>query len=304
MDKEEQNILYIPPNPFGIHPAYWKVIQELRLLDDTLMCAALDDNPEAVQLILRIILEKPDLIVTSVQVQREYKNLYGHSVRLDVEATDREGKLYNIEVQRGKEGARPERARYNSALMDAHALRKRKKAKDLPETYVVFITEQDFLGAGLPVYHIERIVQETGKPFGDRAHIVYANGAYHGDTDIGRLMADFRCHDPEMMYYSALAERVRHLKYSEEGVKTMSRSEELLVQAEAKKARRKGRQEGMKRGIEKGMAQGVAQGTDNALRNLMATMHWTLEQAMTALNIPPEEQSAYKARLEKAEQAE
>ena len=298
MDREEQNVPYTPPNPFGIDPAYWAVIQNLRLLDDTLMCAALDDNPEAVQLILRIILEKPDLIVTSVRVQREYKNLYGHSVRLDVEATDSEGKLYNIEIQRGKEGAGPERARYNSALIDTHALRKRKKAKDLPETYVVFITEKDFWKAGLPVYHIDRIIQETGQPFGDRAHIVYANGAYHGDTDMGRLMADFRSHDPEKMYYSALADRIRHLKYSEEGVKNMCRAEELLVQAEARKARRKGRQEGRQEGMKKATTQTM----DKALRNLMATTHWSLDQAMAALNIPPEEQPSYRERLEKADQ--
>ena len=45
----------------------------------------------------------------------------------------------------------------------------------LTETYVIFITENDVLKSGLPIYHIDRIVQETGEPFGDEAHIIYVN---------------------------------------------------------------------------------------------------------------------------------
>ena len=38
---------------------------------------------------------------------------------------------------------------------------------------MIFITENDVLKSGLPIYHIDRIVQETGEPFGDEAHIIY-----------------------------------------------------------------------------------------------------------------------------------
>ena len=270
---------YRPPNPFGIKPAYWERILEMRLLDDLFMRAALDDNPEAVQLILRIILEKPDLIVKSVHTQREYKNLYGHSVRLDVEATDSEGKLYNIEIQRSDEGAAPERARFNSALLDTHALQSGQDAANLPETYVVFITENDLWKRDIAVYHIDRVIAETGEKFGDRAHIVYANGAYRGETAIGRLMADFRAKDPETMYYSALAERVRHLKYSETGVSHMCRAMESLVQEERELAIRIGRAED--------------------LRSIMDNTNWPLDRAMAILNIPMEERQKYRELLER-----
>lgn len=206
----------VPP---GVKEKYWRRLQEMRLLDDALMCAALDGNIPGTELILRIILEKPDLSVISVQVQREYKNLYGRSLVLDVEATDHDNKRYDLEIQRAEAGAQPERARFHSAMMDAHALKAREDFRLLPETYTIFLTESDFWRCGLPVYHIDRTVRETGAGFGDRAHIVYVNGAYQGQSEIGKLMEDFRATDPERMHFRELAERVEDLKTSMEGVR-------------------------------------------------------------------------------------
>lgn len=31
----------------------------------------------------------------------------------------------------------------------------------LPESYVIFITRNDVLGGGLPIYHVERTIRET-----------------------------------------------------------------------------------------------------------------------------------------------
>ena len=56
---------YAPPNPFGVNQKYWERIQGMRLMDDALMTAALDHNIDATQLILRVILEKDDLVITN-----------------------------------------------------------------------------------------------------------------------------------------------------------------------------------------------------------------------------------------------
>ena len=48
----------------------------------------------------------------------------------------------------------------------------------MPETYIIFITSNDVLKGGLPIYTIERTIQETGALFKDKAHIVYVNGSY------------------------------------------------------------------------------------------------------------------------------
>ena len=74
-------------------------IKDMTLMDDRFMSVCLRDNIECVQLILRIIMKKDDLIVTNVHTQDLYKNLRGRSVTLDVVATDSSGKVYDIEIQ-------------------------------------------------------------------------------------------------------------------------------------------------------------------------------------------------------------
>ena len=61
----------------------------------------------------------------------------------------------------------------------------------LNETYVIFITENDSLRAWLPIYHIDRTVQETGMIFNDQAHIIYVNSQIKDETALGKLMHDF-----------------------------------------------------------------------------------------------------------------
>lgn len=70
-------------------------------------------------------------------------------------------------------------------LMDADITEPGEKLENLEETYVVFITENDVLGKGLPLYHIDRVIAETGDLFGDEAHILYVNGAYRDDSPVG-----------------------------------------------------------------------------------------------------------------------
>ena len=106
--------------------------------------------------------------------------------------------------------------------MDAHALSPGDDFSQLPETYVIFITENDVIGEDLPLYHIERCIIDTNKLFDDKSHIVYVNGEMQNDeTDLGRLMQDFYCTNPDDMHYNELAEKVRYLKESTEGVATV-----------------------------------------------------------------------------------
>lgn len=138
----------------------------------TSSCQKVFEDKECAEVLLRAILKKKDLKVKDVHVQYDIKNLQGRSVRLDILATDESGKLYNVEVQRNNHGAVPKRAKYNSSLLDANITDAGEDYKNLAETYVIFITEGDIFGANKALYHIDRIVKETKKPFGDEAHII------------------------------------------------------------------------------------------------------------------------------------
>ncbi len=201
-------------------------IKDFRLFDDRFMSRVFDENIECTELILHIILDMPDIKVTAVQTQKEIKNLRGHSVRLDIVAESTDGKPIDVEIQRADKGADVKRARYNSSLLDANTLLAGEDYEELPESYVIFITENDVMGAGLPIYHADRIITETGKPLVDGAHIIYVNGAYRDDSPLGKLMHDFSCRNPDDMYYKQLAEQVRYYKEDERGVETMKRDME------------------------------------------------------------------------------
>ena len=60
---------------------------------------------------------------------------------------------------------------------------------------------------GLPLYHVERIIQETKERFEDGSHIIYVNGSYKNDDDpVGKLMHDFRCTSSIDMFDDELKE--------------------------------------------------------------------------------------------------
>ena len=195
------------------------------------MTVFFDGQNECAEYVLRIILDRNDLHVIKSESQYSQANLYGRSGRLDILAKDDAGKLYNIEIQRAVKGAGAKRARFNLGLIDTRTLKKGQDTEELPEVYVIFITENDILGAGKAVYHIDRIVYETGKPFGDSAHIVYVNGEYRGADAIGDLIHDFFCRKSGEMKADVLSNRAKYLKENEPEVTKMSYVvEELLKQ--------------------------------------------------------------------------
>ena len=231
-------------------PAEYRVlIQKLRLIDDTFFNVCFDNYTEGMQLLLRIFFDRDDLVVRRVVTQQSADNLYGRGVRFDVLAEDSEGKLYDCEVQRANEGATARRARYNSSMMDSRALAKGAGFAALPETWVIFITENDIYGAGCPLYHVERIVQETQRPFDDGAHILYVNGANRDDTPLGRLMQDFFCERPEQMNYAELAKRADYFKAEAEGVNAMCELMEKFGEKKMEEGRLEGRAEGHREGM-------------------------------------------------------
>lgn len=200
-------------------------LQRLRLLrpiDDDFMRCLFKDNIPLAEFVLRIITDKPDLIITECETQKDMKILAGaRSICLDAYGTDSVGKKYDLEVQRQDKGADPHRARYHSSVMDIENLHSGQEFTELPDTYTIFIIEKDFYGQGEAVYPIERINLATGKSFEDGEHILYVNGEYRGDSAIGKLMHDFNCTKADDMNFELMANRTRYLKENPKGVSEM-----------------------------------------------------------------------------------
>lgn len=252
------------------HNKHLEFIKQLRLIDDIFMEKVFGEDIACTQLLIQIILGKKDLKVTKINKQLPLSNLHGRSVRLDVFAVDTNDTLYNIEVQKGDSGAVSKRARYNSSMLDANITESGDDYSALKETYVIFITENDVLKGGLPIYHVERAILETGKLFNDKAHIIYVNSQIQNNTELGRLMHDFYCTDARQMYYPTLAQRVKYLKEDYEGVNTMCEAvreffKDELAAGEAL-SRAKGRAEGREEGRAEGRAESLINNVLNAYR--------------------------------------
>ena len=248
-------------------------IQNYRLIDDTFMTVVFKDKACS-QLLINRVLQRDDLKIIEVHTQDDLKNLWGRSVRLDILAIDSENVLYNIEVQRADKGASRKRARYNSSRMDSNVTEPGDEYEKLPETFVIFITENDYLGKQLPLYHVERVVQETGELFNDKEHIIYVNGQYRGNDPIGDLMHDFFCKNPDDMSNKLLAQSVRYYKTEEEGVSQMCKiSEEIRNE-----------------GIEEGMAKIV--------KGMMTSKGISFDQACDEANLSQGDREAVKKFLQ------
>lgn len=242
------------------------LIDNLTLFDDDLMSRVFDQNIEATELILRIILER-DIKVINVEGQEEFKNhdVRGRNITLDVHAIDVNGEEINIEVQGNSEGAHIRRARFHSSMIDSRMLKEKQKFKDLKDSYVIFIYKRDKFKKGLPIYHIDRYVRETNDLYDDGSHIIYVNGSYKGDDEIGKLIEDFHQTNPQKMNYGELAKGVEHFKETERGRDQMCEAVEQFAKEYAD-------EEIMKSQI-------------NNVQNLMDNVNFTLEQALDALKI-------------------
>ena len=250
-------------------------LRGFRLLDDDFLTKCFEGDTASIELVLQIVLEKPDLKVLDVRTQVFVENLLNRSVRFDILATDSTNAKINVEIQRADKGAGRKRARYNSSMMDATLLKKGDDFDNLPETWVVFITENDVIGKGLPLYPVERCFLGTGERFEDGSHILYVNGAYRGDTPIGKLMHDFSCTNAADMYYGTLADRVRFFKESKEGI---------LIMCKVMEDMRK-----------ESLQEGVKEGAINTAKRMLTDGILTLEKIAEYAGLPLDEVKKLKA---------
>ena len=251
---------------------YRQIIRDFTLMSDTFMRNVCREK-DCVEHILQVIMGQVGLRVVESVVQSDYKNMQGRSAILDCVARDTEERRYNMEVQQKSEGAAPERARYHGGLLDMHTLKEGQDFRELPEGNIIFITRSDVLGKGLPIYHIDRTVDETGEKFRDGQHILYVNAAIQDEgTELGRLMHDFHCRDADEMYSEVLAARVRQLKETTKGVESMCQEMDQIYKEGKELGEQIGEERGRRLGEEHGRQIGEELGKVAARRQTVLSM--------------------------------
>ena len=219
---------------------YRRILKNFTIMSDAFMRNVLKEKA-CTEYILQVIMEESELTVEDQVIQHDYKNLQGRSTIMDCVATDQKNRQMNIEIQQESKDASPQRSRYNSALLDMNILNPGESVKELPESYVIFITRDDVLKNGLPVYHVRRTIEETNESFKDGSHILYVNSQIQDDTKLGRLMHDLHCKNADEMYSEVLAARVRQLKETPKGGRYMCREMDRIYGMGEKQGRAKER---------------------------------------------------------------
>ena len=158
-------------------------VSKLNVIDDVFFHKIVEDK-EVCEEMLRIIVEKPDLMVVESQPQRFLRNTGMHSVILDVLCQDSTGAYYNIEVQKKNDDDYQKRVRFNRSNIDTSFVESGIKYEELPDVYLVFISRFDIFGKNRTIYHINRVIAETNTIVENGTHEIYVNTAIDDGTDI------------------------------------------------------------------------------------------------------------------------
>ena len=207
-------------------------VKELRPIDDVLFEVLAEDR-EVCEEMLRVILEDDKLIVHDVITQSDQRNIYGRSVRLDALCTLGDGSKCNIEVQRSDNDNHLKRVRFNAASITVKDSNPGERFEKVIELKVVYISEFDVFRKSKTIYHVDKILRETGDVVDDGLHEIFVNAAINDGSDIAELMQSFKQQMVDNPKFPKLSDRMKLLKETQGGASAvcavMERYEKLAL---------------------------------------------------------------------------
>lgn len=173
-------------------------------------------------------------------MQRFLRNNGAHSVILDALCELDDGSFANIEMQKADDDDHQRRVRFNQSNIDTVFTEKGIEYKELPDTYMIFISKFDIFERGRTIYHIDRVIRETGDIVENGVYEVYVNLTVDDGTAIAELMQYFKTSVGTNEKFGKLCSRVEYFKQEREGVKVMATLFEQYVAEEKAEEQKKG----------------------------------------------------------------
>ena len=213
-------------------------VEKLTLLNDTFMKIALNDI-EACQYVIRILMDDPAIEIVEVRSQYRISKLVSKDAVLDILAEDTQGRVYNLEIQRKTTLDHARRTRRYNAMVDAEYLEKGKEYSEMPEVYVIYISETDIWKTWMTESPVEKYLKGQLTEYNDGQHTIYINAAINDDgSPKAALMQYFKTCDPDDMSQGALSRRVHYLKREEGGIEEMCEYSERIFNGGREEERR------------------------------------------------------------------
>lgn len=157
---------------------------------------------------------------------------------------DEENNQYNLEIQVAENENHLRRSRFIQSRIDSRCLGTGLGYEELPELYLIFITEKDFLHIGEGIAEIARVIKQKGQQTDNGVHEIYANLEQPvGDERKQRLLSfikDTNNADIPTEGFENLVARVRYLKSEEGGIRFMCN----VIERERAEGYAEGKEEG------------------------------------------------------------
>ena len=249
-------------------------------LNNAFLFAAMANDPETCQLMLKLILGKE---IPKVNVKTEHNIMLNSDtkyIRLDVNARSEYEVNYNVEAQNINKHNIVRRSRFYQAQLDVAELKPGDDYNKLPESFVIFICTFDPFGRGLYQYtFIEKCI-EDGEPLGDGTCKIFFSTVGENKDEVQKDLIEFlgyyenstdeyvqRVDNPLI---TKLHEKMVTLKKSREWEAGYMQLEEYLA-SEQRIAREEGLREGREEGLKEGREEGRQEGIRDSLVAVLST---------------------------------
>ena len=217
-----------------------KIREEAKKLNpiDDLMFRTMAEDKEFCEEILRVILEDEALTVLESTAQYAGTNPQGRSVILDAKCVLGDGRKIDIEVQKANDDDHQRRVRYNGAILTTNLTDPGEKFENVPDVCVVFISKFDIFNGNRSLYHVDRIIRETGEKVDNGFEEIYVNAKVKDGSDVSELMEVFVNDSAYSDKFPITSDRKRRYKETEEGQFKMCEIMERIAEEERNEGRK------------------------------------------------------------------
>ena len=258
------------------------LVSQFNLMDDTFFSVVME-NKAACEYLLSGLLGKPITVVEN-KTQYSLRNIENHSIVLDALIEDEDHKLYDVEIQIDDQKNHERRMRYYHTAIDWSYLEKGRDYNDLPELYMIFISDFDPFKRNKNHYEVKQYVDNT-KEYDDGIRRLYFNTAIDDGTELSKLLQYLKLSEVSNNNFGALSQAVNFHKIQNEGVDSMCKA----VENYAKERWNEGRIEGK---IE-GKIEGAVETVKNMLKEGIS-----LETALKCTKLDQETYEKYAERIQ------
>lgn len=214
------------------------LVAQFNLMNDTFFSVVMEHN-DAAEYLLTQLLGKPIKIIEN-KTQYSIRNAESHSIVLDALVEDEEHNLYDVEVQVGDNNNHERRLRYYRTAIDWSYLEKGKDFSELPELYMIFISDFDPFKLKRNHYEIKEYVEDSAVCYNDGVHRLYFNTAVKDESGLSKLLQYLADSSADNDNFGALSRQVNYHKIQNEGVDFMCKA----VEEYGKDCEEKGKIEG------------------------------------------------------------